>query len=80
MPLLVVDHASNTVSHRGDQRIGSSQIDAYREAVLVRRGGFTRLGYLQKGHQTNSIASMPSPISCSSFSIKSNWRAASAAG
>ena len=40
-------------AHRGDERIGGAQVDAYRKAMLVRRRRLAGLGDLQQGHYSS---------------------------
>ena len=50
--MFIVQNRRHAAAHGRHQGIGGSQIDADGESMLVRRGGLTRLRYLQQGHET----------------------------
>jgi cysteine desulfurase len=49
--LFVGQHFGNAVAHGGDQRIGGTQINPYRQPMLMRCGGHARFGNLKKRHR-----------------------------
>jgi hypothetical protein len=84
----VVEHHGDAVAHRGDQGIGGAQVDAHRQAMLVRRGGQPgseicrramvvsgkrRGGVAEQGHHLLDLL-VASPISSSNLSMKRTLR------
>jgi len=78
-PLIVVQANCNTTAHGGDQRVGSTQVDADGELVLVRCCRLSRLGNLKQGHFYSSSDASASSISCKSFSRNISRRTRSVA-
>ena len=50
LPVFIGQTNRAAAAHSGDQAVGGSQIDAYRQPVLVRRGGKTGFGDLKQCH------------------------------
>ena len=54
--LRVGQHRRGAAAHRGDQRVGGAQVDAHREALLVRLGRLSRFRDLEQRHQVSSVS------------------------
>ncbi|ENO91170.1 NAD-specific glutamate dehydrogenase [Thauera sp. 28] len=85
-PTLIGQAHGNPVTDGRNERIGGTEVDAYREPVLVRLGRHAGFSDLQQGHQLVSVRSFQfsraisaSSISCWSLSMNMSRRTVSAA-